>query len=240
MIKMIQISTLQALSLGYTRKVVMVKDFIQNGNIGLGTFEDVNGEMIVIDGHCYQADDKGYVKKADPDTGIPFAVITTCKGDRNLFLEDIPNINKLKNILDQYIDNHYTINSMHVARIDGEFEVIKARSESGLHSHHVELKELLKDRQKDFTIENVRGSIVAVYFPDYMDGINASGWHLHFISEDRTRGGHIFDLSAKSLTGRIENISCLEILLPEGPAYDTYALKSASAKDIKTVEQGEK
>lgn len=238
--KMYQVSTLQALALGYTREVIKVKEFMEYGNIGLGTFEDVNGEMIVVDGNCYRADEKGHVTKADPDDGVPFAVITTCEGDRNLFIEDIPNIDRLKKWLNQYIDNHFTLNSMHIARIDGEFDIIKARSESGLHTHHVELKELLKDRQKDFTFENIEGSIVAVYFPDYMDGINAAGWHLHFISKDKTCGGHIFDISAKSLTGRIETISCLEMLLPESPAYDTYALKSANANDIKAVEQGNK
>ena len=36
---------------------------------------------------------------------------------------------------------------------------------------------------------------VCVYFPDYMDGINAVGWHLHFVSDDRKHGGHVFDIT---------------------------------------------
>lgn len=49
---MFQVSTLQALALGYSRAVINVWELMYNGDIGLGTFEDVNGEMIVIDGHC--------------------------------------------------------------------------------------------------------------------------------------------------------------------------------------------
>ena len=47
---MYQVSTLQALAMGYSRAVVSVDDFLENGDIGLGTFENVDGEMIMIDG----------------------------------------------------------------------------------------------------------------------------------------------------------------------------------------------
>ena len=47
---MYQVSTLNALLLGYTRKVVTVQDLLANGDTGLGTFENVDGEMIVVDG----------------------------------------------------------------------------------------------------------------------------------------------------------------------------------------------
>ena len=46
----------------------------------------------------------------------------------------------------------------------------------------------------DFFFEDISGTLVCVYYPDYMDGINAAGWHLHFISDDRQKGGHVFDL----------------------------------------------
>ncbi len=239
-IKMYQVSTLQALTLGYTREVIKVRDLLQHGNIGLGTFEDVNGEMIVLDGHCYQADNHGNVTEAAPDTGVPFAIVTECRETQTIPFEDIRNIDQMKQSLDLHIDYAFTLNSMHLARIDGVFDKVMARSETGLHAHHVTLKELLQDRQKDFVFENIRGTIIAAYFPNYMDGINASGWHLHFISEDHTRGGHVFDLAAAHLTGRVETISQIEIQLPVGPAYDTYDMKTASASDIKTVEQGKK
>ena len=68
--KIYQISTLQALALGYTRSVVTVKELLEHGDIGLGTFEDVNGEMIVIDGACYQAKEDGTVLKGRLPAGL--------------------------------------------------------------------------------------------------------------------------------------------------------------------------
>lgn len=69
---MYQLSTLQALILGYSRTVINVEDLIQNGDTGLGTFEDVNGEMIVMDGKCYRSDQNGNVTEVDLQTGVPF------------------------------------------------------------------------------------------------------------------------------------------------------------------------
>ena len=79
--------------------------------------------------------------------------------------------------------------------------------------------------------------MVCIYYPDYMDGINAPGWHLHFISEDRKWGGHVFDLQMRRGEVFLDKISRIEIQLQSEPAFDTYSLKEASQQDIKEVEQ---
>ena len=127
---------------------------------------------------------------------------------------------------------------MHIVRIDGTFAKVCARSESPHRSHHVTLKEILQKTQKDFIFHDIIGTLVCVYFPDYMDGINAPGWHLHFISDDRSLGGHVFDLTLKQGTMIINKISQIQIQLPTSPAFDTYSLKEASQDEIKEVEQG--
>ena len=236
--KMFQISTLQALALGYSRAVVNVGDMMRHGDIGLGTFEDVNGEMIVLDGHCYRADEKGNVSEADDKTGVPFSSVTIFKEDRICEIDSIDSIEKLKVFLDLRIEENFGLNSMHIVRIDGSFKRVCARSESGYRAHHVTLKEALSVTQRNFYFDDISGTLVCVYYPDYMDGINASGWHLHFVSEDRKKGGHVFDLSMEKGTAYFEKITNIEIILPHEPAFDTYALKGASRDEIKSVEQG--
>ena len=237
--KMFQVSTLQALALGYTKSVITVEELLTKGNIGLGTFESVNGEMIVIDGCCYQAMSDGTVVEASLDTGVPFCAVTMVEGGRNFDIESVENINELKTTLDLRIDGMFALNSMHVVRIDAVFDTVMARSEEGKEARHVELKDLLEDNQQDFCFNNIEGSLVCVYFPDYMDGINAPGWHLHFVSKDRTKGGHVFDVKFKNGKGEENKISSIEIRLPNEIEFDTYALKEASGSDIKKVEQGE-
>jgi acetolactate decarboxylase len=71
-----------------------------------------------------------------------------------------------------------------------------------------------------------------------MDGINAPGWHFHFLSEDKTRGGHVFELVMEQGKVRLAKINRIEIQLPREAAFDTYSLKNASEDEIKQVEQG--
>ena len=144
----------------------------------------------------------------------------------------------MKQELNLKIEEDFGLNSMHMVRIDGMFARVCARSESAFRSHHVDLKSILEKTQKEFFFEQVRGSLVCVYYPDYMDGINAVGWHFHFASEDRSRGGHVFDVDLLDGKVRMDKITRIEISLPKEAAFDTYSLKDASGDDIKKVEQG--
>ena len=244
--KMYQVSTLQALSLGYSRGVITVKELLEHGNTGLGTFEDVNGEMILIDGICYRATNDGSVTIAPDDLGVPFASVSYINdknsesGCKKFSVKDIGNIKDLKTQLDLKVEEDFGLNCMHICRIDGDFFSVDARSETGRHSHHVSLKKVLDGNQKDFRFENLKGSLICVYHPDYMDGINAAGWHFHFISEDRKNGGHVFEINLKNAEITLKKLQSIEIRLPGSPAFDTYSLKSASGDEIKQVEQGKK
>lgn len=238
--KMYQVSTLSALALGYTRKVVSIGELLQHGNTGLGTFEDIDGEMIVLDKHCYRATDNGTVNEPSLESGVPFASVANLQGTRQFQLQDIHSVDELKAKLTQKIEEDFGLNSMHIVRIDAHFKSIAARSEAAYRSQHEELKDILKNTQKDFRFENIGGSLVCIYYPDYMQGINAAGWHFHFVSEDRTRGGHVFDIAFEVGNARLDKISKIEMQLPTEAAFDTYTLTQASNKDIKQVEQGKK
>ena len=154
------------------------------------------------------------------------------------FLAGPLDFDELKTWLDVKIEERFGLNSMHMVRIDGYFEEIQARSEEPYRSQHIALKDILSQTQKDFTFRNLKGTLVCVYFPDYMDGINGAGWHMHFVSEGRTLGGHVFQLRITEGKAIIDKIRNLHIHLPEEPAFDTYSLNNASKSDIRKVEMG--
>lgn len=237
-LKMFQVSTLQALMLGYTKSVITVEELLKHGDTGLGTFEHVDGEMIMLDGHCYQAKSDGTIVEADGRTGSPFCAVSFMIAQSETEIENIKNIDELKRFLDVSIDEAFALNSMHVVRVDGLFNKVMARSEEGLKSRHVELKDILENNQQDFCFENIKGTLVCIYFPDYMDGINAPGWHLHFVSEDKSRGGHVFDIDLKCGKASFSRKSTIEIMFPSTAEFDTYSLKEVSNHDIEEVEQG--
>lgn len=234
-----QVSTLQALVLGYIRSVVSVEELLSHGNMGLGTFEDLDGEMIVLDGHCYRARSDGSVTEAGGQAGVPFAVVSRLRGSRSWDWGEIDGTETLVKALNNKIEEDFGLNSMHMVRIDGSFDWIDARSERPSRgSQHVPLKELLSTTQYSFQFEKIRGTIICLYFPDYMDGLNLPGWHLHFISEDRRKGGHVFDMKLGEGHARMDKLSRIEMQLPWEPRFDTYDLKMASQKEAKAIEQG--
>ena len=234
--KMYQVSTLQALALGYSKAVINVGELLQEGDTGLGTFEDVNGEMIVMDGRCFRADQDGNVSIVPPETGVPFAAVAKSYGEQQFTIEDMADIESVRTELTRKIEERFGLNSMHIVKIDGVFEKVDARSEAPYRSHHVTLKEMLGKTQKAFLFENIKGSLVGVYFPDYMDGINMPGWHLHFLSEDRSKGGHVFDVSVRKGAAKVDKITNIYINLPKEAAFDTYSLKQDLEDEIKSVE----
>ena len=236
--KMFQVSTLHALVAGYTRGVITVQELESRGNVGLGTFEGVDGEMILLDGVCYRARQDGSVVRPAPDTGVPFASAASVEGGTVFELEGARGIDALKHELTCRVDEAYALNSMHVVTVSGTFGSVSARSESAYHADHVTLKDMLATTQREFVFENLDGTLVCVYHPDFMDGINAPGWHVHFLSEDRTRGGHVFDLSLIRGRAVMHKIDRIEIQLPATPAFDTYSLKETSQQEIAEVEQG--
>lgn len=234
--KMYQVSTLQALALGYSRAVISVEELIKEGDTGLGTFEDVNGEMIVMDGNCFRADQDGNVERVSLGTGVPFAAVAKLNGEQQFPLKNMPDISAIRTELTKKIEERFGLNSMHVVKIDGVFDKVDARSEAPYRSHHITLKEVLGKTQRAFVFENIPGSLVGVYFPDYMDGINMPGWHLHFLSEDRHKGGHVFDVSLREGTAKVDKITNIFINLPKEAAFDTYSLKQDLQEEIKSVE----
>lgn len=236
--KMFQVSTLQALMAGYTRGVITVQELEGQGSVGLGTFDGVDGEMILLDGVCYRARQDGTVVKPAPDSGVPFASVASVQGGTAFQLEAVPNIDALEHELTCRIDEAFALNSMHVVTVRGTFDSVSARSESAYRANHVTLKDMLATTQREFVFRNLDGTLVCVYHPDFMDGINAPGWHVHFLSKDRTLGGHAFNMSLACGHAVMHRIDRIEIQLPATPAFDTYTLKETSQKEIAEVEQG--
>lgn len=236
--KMFQVSTLHALAAGYTQGVITVQELEGLGNVGLGTFEGVDGEMIMLDGVCYRARQDGSVVRPDSNVGVPFASVASVRGGISFDLEGALGLDALKHELTCKADESFALNSMHIALVSGTFDRVSARSESAYRADHITLKDMLAATQREFAFEKLDGTLVCVYHPDYMDGINAPGWHVHFLSKDRKWGGHVFDVSLARGSAVMHRIDRIEIQLPATAAFDTYSLKETSQEEISEIEQG--
>ncbi len=86
-------------------------------------------------------------------------------------------------------------------------------------------------RQPEYTVENISGTIVGIWTPEIFHGISVAGYHLHFISDDRTFGGHVIDYVIAE--GNVE-IGPVDQLDQRFPVQDRqYLFATVDAEEVK-------
>ena len=234
-----QVALLQSLTQGYYDGIIKVSELKKHGDTGIGTFEGVNGEMIVLDGTVYQALDDGSVKVADDNETVPFSNVTFFDADITEDISDIKDVNGLKAALDKIVSAKGG-NLFYMVKVDGTFEKMFVRSELKQQKPYKTLDKALETDQREFTYENIKGTIVGLYCPDYMGGLNAVGWHFHFLSEDKAKGGHILDLSFANAKARLDATPAFAMALSDNGEFQKMELAKDVNDAIKKVETNEK
>ena len=233
---LVQLSTITALVSGDYYGSMTVNDLMKNGDFGLGCFNAVDGEMIILDGVCYQALGDGSVRKADPNETVPFANLCKFENDFSEKTGDCADMATLTKFLNGVVEKH-SKNGMYAVRIHSKFPTIHVRSETKQKEPYVPLDQALKTSQTEFNYENVSGTLVCFYYPDYMSKLNSAGWHLHFISDDGKQGGHVLGLSMKDANAQFDEASEFIMLVP-----DTESFKKAGINNVgqDSIDQAEK
>ncbi len=92
--------------------------------------------------------------------------------------------------------------------------------------------------QHIFELHDVTGTMLGFRFPDYAEGIEVGGYHLHFISEDRTRGGHVLGCDwSQALRVQLDPSSDLHVELPPGIALADPDLAAGTHAAVELVER---
>ena len=228
---MFQVSTSGALIEGLYQGAMTVGDIRRHGDIGLGTFEELDGEMILVDGHCYQARGDGRVSEVSDDTLTPFATVVAFTADDSQTLLDITSFDDLTSRLD---DLRTSDNDFFAWRITGHLDELRMRA-ACRHASGTPLAEAVAD-QAVFEFHDISATIVGFWSPAYSQAIAIPGYHLHAISDDRTRAGHVFDLRAREVVAEVHRVSDLHVALPETEAFLQADLASAHA-DMNSIER---
>ena len=231
-----QVALLQSLAQGYFGGTVKVRDMRSLGDIGIGTFEGLNGEMIMLDGTVYQALGDGRVVVADDKVAVPYATVTYFDHELSLGLNDVNDKAAFEKILNEEVKKCGE-NSFYMIKLHTEFSSLLFRSEYGSKPPYPTLVEALKDKQTEFNAKNIKGTLVGLYCPNYMSGLNSPGWHFHFISDDRKQGGHILELSVKKGTVELDKTDKFTMILHDDQQFHKLNLAKDMSKDIQSAEQ---
>jgi acetolactate decarboxylase len=184
-----QVSSMNALAQGAFDGIQPVSELKKHGDFGIGTFDSLNGEMIVLDGKVYQATADGNIRVAPDDVTTPFAEVTYFDRDINITEDRSLNYSEFTLDLTAKLPSKNVISAV---KIHGRFPVMNVRSVPQQQKPFPTLVSAATN-QSMYTYENAEGTIVGYYEPEFLNGIGVPGYHLHFISDDRRAGGHVLD-----------------------------------------------
>jgi acetolactate decarboxylase len=205
-----QASTVGALLEGAFDGDLSFAELAAHGDLGLGTLNGLDGEMIAIDGSFYRADVDGRVHPIAAAAKTPFAVVTRFEPTIDARIDEPLSHAGLLARLDALIPAGA---SSCAIRLDGRFGLLRARSVPAQVPPYRPLTEVVAE-QHVFELEDVAGTMLGFRFPAYAEGIEISGFHLHFISDDRSVGGHVLDSRSRGLRVRIDPSNDLHVELP--------------------------
>ena len=228
-----QASTIGALLDGAYDGDVSFAELAEHGDLGLGTLNALDGEMIALDGRFYRADIDGAVSEISGKALTPFAVVTWFEPSIEFHLDGPLSPDQLVAELDRRLPEDAA--AACAVRIDGSFQLVRARSVPRQGKPYPPLTEVV-DHQRVFEVADAEGAIVGFRFPDYSEGIEVSGYHLHFISTDRTRGGHVLEARPRSVRVRIDASARLRVELPPGVELSSPDLHRSTHEAIARVE----
>ena len=232
---MYQVSLMQAFMHGEYNGVITVGDLKSHGDTGLGTFEGVNGEMIILDGVVYQAAADGSINVMEDNETIPFATITNFDEDAKIDNIAGKDFDDLTGKLDKEISKYGT-NNMYVIKLKGDFSNITVRSIEKQEKPYKEFTDVAAVDQKVFNHTGQTGTIVAVYVPEYMNELNMHGWHLHFLSDDKTKGGHVLNFTDFKGSGQVDEIHEFNMILPSDDTFAKMNFPEDMTNKISSVE----
>jgi acetolactate decarboxylase len=229
-----QTSMMSALLEGVYEGEVTYAELAKHGDFGLGTFNDLDGEMIAIEGRFFQLRSDGSAHAVDPAQKTPFAVMTFFRPEVAQRLKRPLTRPELYALLDALAPSQ---NLFYAIRIDGHFSRVVTRTVPRQMKPYRPLIAVVQE-QATFEFRNVTGTIAGFRSPDYAQGLSVAGYHLHFITSDRSGGGHVLDLTSEDVTLAIDHSSGLHVELPETPAFLAAGLGKAGVSEAVKKAEG--
>ena len=216
--KLFQVSTLNDLMLGDYNGTCSVKELLKHGDTGIGTYDGLDGEAIILNGKAYDGRANGVVSEMSEEDSLPF---TTVEDFKTLLSKEL-----------------VSTNYFYMIKMEGKFNV-RVRSCFKQDKPYEPLYKVAKD-QREFEYHDIEGYVVGVFCPNYVEGMNLPGWHIHFISKDLTKGGHILKISGENIQYKLNKLDEWDLKLPNTKEFSSFNLKEDLSKKTEAVEGSSK
>ena len=209
-----QTSTMSALVDGIYDGSMTIAELLEHGDFGVGTFNHLDGEMIVNEGVCFHLFSSGEARVASPHDLTPFAAVTTFEPDTTL---DVKTPTSRVDLIAQIDERLSSQNLFYAIRGTGRFSTVATRTATRQEAPYLPLPEATAS-EAERTFTETAGVLVGFRTPDYEQGISVAGYHLHFLNAEHTGGGHAFEFLFEEGVVEIMTVSELRLSLPtSGP-----------------------
>jgi len=228
-----QVATIDALLGGLYDGVATVGSLKDLGDLGVGTFDALDGEMVVLDGRIYRVASDGRASVVPDGETTPFAAVTFFHPDREMALPAGTDLKSFQAMAESSVPSS---NLFYAFRLEGRFRTVRTRSVPRQEKPYRPLVEVVKN-QSVFDFRDVEGTVVGFYCPPFVKGINVPGYHLHFLTADRTAGGHVLGFTIGKATLKIDTLSRFVLQLPETKAFAGADLRQDRKEELERVEK---
>lgn len=181
-----------------------IADLKSKGNFGIGTINNIDGEMVILDNNYYTIKSSGKVLVIEDSNKTPFANVKFFEADTSFIIKDNIELKKLHSLL-----NEINYDNLAAVKIAGSFKNVKSRSIDAQDKPYPPLSKVVEE-QTIFEFENLTGTIVGFFIPEYLEGLNFPGYHFHFVKKDLSGGGHLLDCITDSVSVELDFTNKLE------------------------------
>lgn len=230
-----QSSTMGALLDGVYEGEVTIAELLTHGDFGLGTFNRLDGEMVILDGTCYHLWSDGTAAVAAPTDRTPFAAVTRFRPQTTIRISEPTGRDDVVALIDKAIPSE---NLVHAIRITGTFGSMRTRTVMKQSPPYPPLVQATEG-QAETGFTDVAGTLAGFRSPDYEQGITVAGYHLHFLNAARDSGGHALDFRIDDGDIAISTASEFHLSLPRSEEFLTADLRTSHLGDqIRQAEGG--
>jgi acetolactate decarboxylase len=205
-----QTSTIGAVMDGVYHGDTTIGELREHGDLGIGTFDALDGEMVLVDGSAYRIDADCRAHPADDEAHTPFATVTHWRTKHAVEVATGTDLAGLQSTLDSLMSSH---NYLYAVRAECRFRSITVRSvrpqEPGTRLLEATRSQTVR------SLDGSEGTLVGFFTPTFLAHVGVPGLHLHYLTRGRDAGGHVLALTVESGTLMADETTRLSLALPD-------------------------
>jgi acetolactate decarboxylase len=196
--------------------VASIGEVLPHGDHGVGTVDRLDGELVVVEREPWRVDVTGRAELLGPQARVPFIVLTTMEHPVRRRLRDVPNASVIGEVERLVPDPGAVV----AVRIEGRFKRVLVRSVPAQTPPYRPVAEVCASDEVRWELQPFEGVFVGFRFPDISGGETIGGLHLHGLDDDRTTGGHCYELDIDDAVLSVATSHDVALTLPDRSMID--------------------